>query len=149
VIRTLPAVHMACKQAKLSVHFFSSHYIIVLSFPIVITYLIMSLFPPAPLSCTFYCTRLHCISLVKYCHAMKWDGSQNIKYPSSTSFSAPLSSPMLNSCFLVRTAIFADQVQSLVSSPLSSLIPSRSPVPSHPMPQHPLPQDLSTSITHQ
>jgi len=47
------------------------------SFPIVITYPLCHC--SAPLFRTFYCTRLHCISLVKYCCAPKWDGSQNIK----------------------------------------------------------------------
>ena len=48
-----------------------------------------------------------------------------VQYPSLASFSAPLSSPVLKSHFnLVRTAIFMDQVQSLVSSPLSHLVSS-------------------------
>ena len=96
---------------------------------------------------SFYCTRLHCISLVKYCHATKWDGSQNIKYPSLASFPTPLSSPVLNSHFPVRTVIFTDQVQSLVSSPLSHLIPTQPPVLFCPVPRHPLLQDLGMSIT--
>ena len=77
--KLLPQYTWPALRAKVSVCFFSSHYVIVPSFPIVVTYPIMSLFSPVPLSHAFYCIRLHCISIVKYCCAPKWDGSLNIK----------------------------------------------------------------------